>query len=164
MTATPKTLNPDWQAIRLAAVRGVSDQSLAEAFGVSREAIRQRRSREKWPGREKRRGQSQSTERKVSLAESGERADELATVSLSEIGERNALLVARETARLIEKAFKQGMPVPDQWSELVSANKLVESATGRSREGVSVALTWGAFWQTPGAEPQERPIVLDVGH
>ena len=48
LTADDKqTINPnEWEALRLASIKGVPDSDLAERFGVTREAIRKRRSRD----------------------------------------------------------------------------------------------------------------------
>lgn len=48
ITADDKqTISPnEWEALRLASIKGVPDSDLAERFGVTREAIRKRRSRD----------------------------------------------------------------------------------------------------------------------
>ena len=36
----------DWEAIKIASIKGVSDEAISEKWGITREAIRQRRCRD----------------------------------------------------------------------------------------------------------------------
>lgn len=152
------TVSPDWQAIRMASIRGVPDKTLAESFGVTRAAIRKRRERERWPGGAKKAPPPLTESR--SLAASGEAAEAIATASLAEIGERNALLIAREVAKLIQRTFAGGMiQAPGTWPELVQAHKMLESATGRNKSGAVTVSVGGMAWGS-GYQQREKPIII----
>lgn len=66
---------------------------------------------------------------------------EARALTLLQVGEQNAELVAREVSDLIKTSFKtKQIKPPKDLSELSIAHKLVESATGRSKPQVQVAL------------------------
>lgn len=148
---------PDWESIKQASIRGVADATLAEAFGVSRAAIRQRRHRERWLGGQRR---AIVTKRdgcsRESLAASGERAAAIANLALAEIAEHNPLMVARFAQARIEEAIAQGsVGVPESWQDFNAAVRMVRQAVGLERETPAVAFN---LWPLPGCSSEPAPF------
>jgi hypothetical protein len=133
---------PDWAAIEKAAIAGVGYRQLAEMFGVSLAAVKKQASRKRWlvPARIMRRA------KELSPPVTG--AAEMVTLtagSLAEIGERNALLVAQETARLVERAFaERRVDIPASWNDLATANRMIRQSCGMEQAS-AVAIQVNAF-------------------
>ncbi len=127
----------------MAAIAGVSYPKLAGRFGVSLSAVKKQASRNKWPvpARIMRRA------KELSPAVT----DEAVTVGaeiLAQIGESNALLIARFVSDQIKRGTRKPVAIT-QWSDLATAHKLVQSATGRDRSQTALHLNFGTGWLQP---------------
>ena len=86
--------------------------------------------------------------------------------SLLKDGQAATLYGMRILLAKLEKAAAKPSIVADieDVQDVVAAAKGARVLAGMDREGASfaVSLQWGAFWSSPGSEPQEKPRVLDA--
>lgn len=144
MAQPPPSKKPNWSTIEKAAIAGASYPQLAKRFGVTLSAVKKQASRGKWPvpARIMRRARELSPHV----------TDEAVTVGaecLNEIGEKNALLIARFVSAQIKRDIQKPMPI-SQWSDLSTAHRLVQNATGRDKPQVNIGLQFCASaWRVP---------------
>ena len=94
--ADNETSPETWEVIRLANIRGVQDKELSERYGVTREAIRQRRCRDKaW----------QAAVTPVSSLKNEEKIEELSQIVT---GGQNGAEIAQKAALTIQEAIQGG--------------------------------------------------------
>lgn len=156
-----------WEALKLANVRGVEDAVLAEQFDVTREAIRQRRSRDPaWAAAmadrkhhsvqrankpEDASSLSQLPSQNVTKVDSGlVRAS--VTANLAEIHAQTATKLAQATASALGTFAQKPAPV-ESWQDAKTAYSIQRLACGVDKEGVQVNVTLGMF----GGEVEEGP-------
>jgi hypothetical protein len=143
----PVLSEPEWRAVRLASIRGVSDKDLAETFNVQVNTIIKRRTRDpEWTAALA----GAQVSRKVTTPPvkeiSAKLTETVVTQSLDQIGTENNLLAAQFAHAAMRESIKSGLvAAPSNWSELTSAHKMVRTATGQDKEGASVNVSlWGA--------------------
>lgn len=159
----PVLLTPaEWEAVKVASLRGVPDADLARQFGVEQASIRKRRSRDAmWAaacggvqigkgvqpeGRQGgRKPPSQETVTKLqNVTEMAEKAAESVTLSLAERGEicRNRLLQLAQKG--IEKAHKTDLPVTS-WQDAKTITEIAAKAAGWDKAEAQVSVNiWGS--------------------
>lgn len=142
-----------WEALKQARLKGVSYRSLSQTFGLSEATIRGRACREKWP-------RSAPAPRKdsaqiVARRQVSERANEVITRSLHEIGSDNAMYVAEKASALLRSSLSgQGdspLRAPDNWQDVERAFRVVEKATGRDAPKTQIGISISAGgWSSRG--------------
>lgn len=127
---SPVLLSPaEWQALKVASIRGVSDGELAAEYGVTEESIRKRRSRDAiwgavWTPQKQKQAQFKEEAAKVS---------QIVGQSIAEKGEtcRNRLLDL--AAGGIEKAISADLPV-ESWQDAKIVAEIASKAAGWAGE------------------------------
>lgn len=157
MANTPVLPAPDWDAIRLSSIRGVTDDELAAQYGIRRNTIEVRRFRDPvWAAAFSRGGRPQDNVR-LTQNTTAKQVKENVEVSMETIRAENPLLVARHVHKLVKKAVETDqIPVPSTMAELKMASELVRKNVGLDKEGGSVTLNmWsgGGFDGFRVAEP-----------
>lgn len=139
----------EWAALRLASIKGVPDEELAEKFGVKASTIRTRRCRDAaWTAAYTAPGTWGNVAKKVAPAQ--EKAEnqlkEVISDNLEAIARENPLLVARFGHKAMQEATKNELiPLPSTWQEFSIANKMVREAVGLNKEAPAVTVNlWGA--------------------
>lgn len=149
--------NEQWAALKTASIRGVPDDELARAYGVTEAAIRIRRHRDpEWKAvvfnRPGRKATKYVTNRQK---QASEQLKEVVEESLETIAQNNPLLLARYTFEKIQESVKKDLlPAPSNWKELNTADSIVRRATGLDKPQAAVQLN---VWQGTGG-----PILREV--
>ena len=168
MTETKEPISPEvWEAVKIASIRGVPDVQLSEQYGVTREAIRQRRCRDKvWAAAVSPVSMLHNEDRKAEASrlvtecpETAEIAQKVAsTVSenISRLGEQNRLLALQ----IAGKGLKQANAAPpdvQSWQDVKALMDIVSKASGmESGNAVQVnVLSSGPVDFVPGFGVQE---------
>ena len=120
-----------WDAIKAASIRGVSDQDLANEFGIEKNAIHQRRFRDEiW------RAAIQSKTHAVSECkkspDSASLAEKVASTvgeSIASLGESNRLLALQIASKGL-KAADQAPPEVTSWQDVRALVDIVHKASG----------------------------------
>lgn len=143
----PVLAEPEWRALRLASIRGVSDKDLATTFNVQVNTIIKRRTRDpEWTAALA----GSQVSRKVTTAPvkevSAKITETVVTANLEQIGTENNLLAAQFAHASMQESVKSGLiAAPSTWQEFSTAHKMVRTATGQDKEGTSVNVSlWGA--------------------
>lgn len=151
-------LSPEmWGAVKAASLRGVLDDELAASFGINKDAIRMKRSRDaEWKaaymGKKGRPVRFAVTNTKKEASEVLKR---VVGENLETIAQNNPLIVARYTAQKIREAIaNDSMPVPGTWKDFSAADSIVRRATGLDKPQAAVQLN---VWQGTGG-----PILREV--
>lgn len=163
MASNNKTACEDtWEAIKLASIRGVSDHDLADKFGVTREAIRQRRCRDKtWQAAvtpvsslksEDKRVESQVVTSAASTASLAEKVAATVSENIASLGESNRLLALQ----IASKGLKQADAAPPEvtsWGDVRALVDIVHKASGmESGNAVQVnVLSSGGYEFSPAS-------------
>ncbi len=166
----PAALAVDWAEIRSASEQGVSDPDLQAKFGVSKNAIQQRRFREKWitpatiaqealvqQARNKARGMgNQSIVRGVSETPT---AIAVVASTVAEKGEAHALRVLDFASRMTAEAIAgEKVPTPSNWKELDTADRMARRAAGLDKPQTNVQINVGGMF---GA--MAEGVTIEVG-
>lgn len=147
-----------WDALRIASVKGVTDQELSEQFGVSCESIRQRRFRDPvWKAASEAKSapcnavsqKGENTPSSVSLA-----SKVAATVSesIASLGESNRLLALQIAAKGLRQA-DAAPPDVTSWGDVKALVEIVHKASGMdSGQNVQVnVLSSGGYDFSPAS-------------
>jgi hypothetical protein len=127
-----------WETIKLASVKGVSDSDLAAEFGVSNDSIRQRRHRDPiWKAALTGcHGLSQKPEILAEKQENAQNTSQIAqklavTVadSISKLGEQNRLLALQIAGKGLKQADK-APPDVQSWQDVKALMDIVAKASG----------------------------------
>ena len=141
MTETREQISPEvWEAVKIASIRGVPDVQLSEQFGVTREAIRQRRFRDKaWAAAVSPVSMLHNEERKAEASrivtggpETAEIAQKVAsTVSenIARLGEQNRLLALQIAGKGLKQA-NDAPPEVQSWQDVKALMDIVSKAAG----------------------------------
>lgn len=154
-----------WAEIQQASEAGMEDSELSSAFGVSRMAIRQRKSREGWLTPRKIQEQAMIEKAKAqakvmdnSSAVTSVTGTGLSAARLAELKEQTPLLIATKTAELIAQAFERGLvQAPKSLGELAIASKVFRTNAGLDQQAgtvVQIGMQWG------GSSPQQAPTLI----
>lgn len=142
-------LSPDqWREVRDASIVGVADETLAEKFGITREAIRQRRFREDWPTMERLRIKQRESlallsedlrkEVKDPLSRTVTAASVIAE-NLEEIGREHELRIAKYASEKARLALERdALPIPQDWKTLDVTDKMVRRSTNLDKPQIQV--------------------------
>lgn len=156
----PVPANVDWTQIQQASTAGVHDAIIAERFGISRAAIRQKRKRQNWPCHTRLRlAQTSATQRlphdlanhsaaaKAKTLSQSVTASEIVGENLEEYAKRLQNAVLPALVGQLEKAtcdsperFK-----PNNLKELQQSVTTIWKLTGRDRPEAQVTLNFGAI-------------------
>jgi hypothetical protein len=127
-----------WETIKLASVKGVSDSDLAAQYGVSNDSIRQRRHRDPvWKAALTGcHGLSQKPEILAEKQENAQNTSQIAqklalTVSdsISKLGEQNRLLALQIAGKGLKQADK-APPDVQSWQDVKALMDIVAKASG----------------------------------
>lgn len=164
----PKLSPEAWSEIRICGESGMSDEELSETYMVSKEAIRQRRKREKWitPKALKEMAMIQEAKDKARVMNNdsvtsvtGPTAVVAIAAKLSKMKEETLLLVAEKCQELITQGFEK-LTAPKGWKEMAVANTIFNNAVGVNKGGGMVIQVGGAAWQ--GSPQGERPKIIQI--
>jgi hypothetical protein len=135
----------EWQALKVASIRGVSDAELAAEYGVTEGAIRVRRARDPVWGAVFTPQKQQMKREDVNAT----RLQQVVTKSIAEKGEncRNRLLDLAKTG--IEKAISADLPV-ESWQDAKIVAEIASKAAGWAGEtGPQVQVLFTGGTNTP---------------
>lgn len=163
MASNNKATGEDtWEAIKLASIRGVSDHDLADKFSVTREAIRQRRCRDKtWQAAvtpvsslksEDKRVESQVVTSAASTVSLASKVAATVQENIASLGESNRLLALQ----IASKGLKQADAAPPEvtsWQDVRALVDIVHKASGmESGQNVQVnVLSSGGYEFSPAS-------------
>lgn len=174
-----KLSKEEWKEIRSASEAGIEDSQLSQTYQIPKPAIRMRRMREKWltPNRiqaeiaaNKARAEALARGNKGALVESDvtrvtKPALEAVSERLLEDGKAASLRGMVLLKNLLERAKPEDLADLADVGDVVQAVKGARLIAGLDKEGQSLTLNLGAFWEAPvepGSGPVEKPMVLDV--
>ncbi len=162
----------DWKEVQRASEMGVDDKSLSQDYGVSEVAIRQRRFRERWLTQASIKAEAEAQKVKKRLLQGNgltkseksggvtvitKPAVETVAETITRLTDRNQL----RAANAVDAAMRgMGALEIETVAELATGVKLLRLMDGRDKEGTSVAVQFGAFWQGPENGPEEKPVVV----
>lgn len=179
---TPSLLSEEqWKEVEIASVAGVPDDKLERDFGISQNAIRQRRKRFAWPTRkrmeieqEKARQALRNKEKEdvqsshgaetiVTHGHSTPKAGEVIGKTIAEMGEVYPLLASRYVlSKLEETVTKDLLPAPDSWKAMAVADSILRKNLGLDKPETQVNLS---LWSSQSIQT-ERDVTpssaLDV--
>lgn len=179
----------EWKEVQKASEAGLEDEELSRTYGVSKASIKMRRMREKWmtPNRIRaeiaaskaradsmRIGNGQAKKELAALGDGNvttvtKPALEAVSESLLEDGKASSILGMRLLKGLLERAAKdpESLESLETASDVVTAVKGARLIAGLDREGSSVTLNLGAFWEAPvegsGLEAEKPLVVREIG-
>lgn len=147
-----------WDALRIASVKGVTDQELSEQFGVSCESIRQRRFRDPvWKAASEAKSApcnavSQKGENAPDSASLAQKVAATVSESIASLGESNRLLALQ----IASKGLRQADAAPPEitsWGDVKALVEIVHKASGmESGNAVQVnVLSSGGYDFTPAS-------------
>lgn len=144
----------DWEAVKLASIRGVSDKELAEKYGLKTNTIVVKRGRDPMWSAACNRSLSPRVTRDIKRAAEG--VKEAVEASLEDIRAENPLIVARYTHDLIKDSIKnRRIAAPENLSELKTATEIVRKAVGLDKDVGQVTLN---MWGGQGHFDEEREV------
>lgn len=163
MPTPPSVPEETWEQIRLASIAGVEDERLAAEYGVTREAIRARRCRQKWPTKtrveiEQEKAHRALIEARSTLVQTSElspdekgassqpaTAAEMIGKSMQEMQEMYPLVASRYVwEKLQETVTKDLLPAPDSWKAMAVADSILAKRLGLDKPESSVSVSvWG---------------------
>ena len=131
-----------WSAAREAVALGVPPRRVAETYGVTFAALRQRMSREKWPRPEQLTGQPQPPVAPPS---------QLAAQSWAERGEAHRAAVFRLASEALAKARPRRL---EEWADIERAARLADRAAGLDKPAAAAV----NICFPEGLSSESRPI------
>lgn len=156
MPAVSPLSKEGWEQLKKASEMGVKDEVLANEYGVTRDAIRLRRSREKWLTME--RVEQHLAERRERMidTERYKGALEVVAETLQERAEAYSLNTFNKVSALAKKGLEL-LPTPDTWKTFQIADTIARRAAGLDRPQTQINVAIGGAFRSP----QERCIQLD---
>lgn len=161
----------EWAEVKAASEAGMDDDELAQTYGVLKNAIQQRKYREKWltPRKMKEMAMVQEAKDKarsmtnsVAVRDVSEEKSAMAVMSakIAKLKEETPLMIAERASELIMEGLKT-LLAPKGWKEMAIAQKVFNDATGLNKGGGMVIQVGGAAW---GGSPQtsERPQIVTI--
>jgi hypothetical protein len=137
-----------WEALKLANIRGVSDEALSRQFEVSREAIRVRRMRDPaWAAAitDARQVKSVNTAN-VTANVTAEAVSTAITNNLADLHTKTATALVQLAHDKVRK-FAENAPDLENYQELATLYKVQRLAAGIDKEGTQVSLNLAMFQQ-----------------
>lgn len=138
----------EWEALKLASIRGVPDRQLVEQFGVKLNTICKRRSRDPlWLAAcanritNNKRPRSSQVVKSTLSKEAGDSVKLAVTNSLDAIAAENPVIIANAMHEMIKRSLEGNViPDPQTLQELAIANKLLRTSTGQDKAEGTVTL------------------------
>ena len=158
MANKPVLSEDEWQALRLASIKGVSDNDLSGTFGVDAATIRQRRFRDEiWRAamtgqRGENNALSQKGENAPDSASLAQKVAATVSESIATLGESNRLLALQIASKGL-KAADQAPPEVTSWQDVRALVDIVHKASGmESGQNVQVnVLSSGGYDFSPAS-------------
>ena len=140
-------LTPEqWQAIKLASIRGVSDSQLGLQFGVKPGTIAGKR----WNDSEWRAAKG---DLKLASREEDSHINRALDGSIETIASENPLLLAQYAHKKLKRAVSNDMlPEIESWSDAKTASEILRKACGLDKEQAAVSVN---FWGGSSFDPVE---------
>jgi hypothetical protein len=164
MPAVSALTKEQWEEVKTASVAGIPDERLSKEYGVSMDAIRQRRKRQQWPTqlraereREKARQALQNkgktsvvkgdgAETIVTEGQSSPTALNLVSRTLAEMAELYPLEASKYLyAKLQETVTNDLLPAPSSWKEANTADQMLRRNLGLDKPQTEVNVS---LWST----------------
>ncbi len=156
----------EWLEIQKASESGTDDEALSQDYGVSKASIRKRRQLDRWltPRKiaeevaiAKAKAVVRQSPSNISQVSQKPSAEETVAATITRLCDRNQL----RAANAVDAAMRgMGALEIETVAELATGVKLLRLMDGRDKEGTSVAVQFGAFWQGPENGPEEKPVVV----
>lgn len=144
----PAALAIDWSPIRDAAIGGVPLPDLAERFGISFDALRQRSLRQKWPipsrvrAKANEQGVADVSQRALEQAET---ATATLADSLLRNGEQSSLIGSNLLLGLLQKATLEKLQPLEHVADVVTAIKGARLTAGMDKTNTEVKVNLAMF-------------------
>lgn len=179
MTETREQISPEvWEAVKIASIRGVPDVELSEQFGVTREAIRQRRCRDKaWAAavtpisslksEEKKAEASQLVTRGAETAFLAQKVAQKVSESAESISTHNLLLASKIAQKGLQRASGEIEALPiENIADIERIFKMAAMAGKWNQPQVQVnqAFAFGGGQNDSAIMECETEIVEDAGN
>ena len=161
MANTTRISPAEWEALKLASIRGVPDIELAAKFGIKTSSIRSARCRDtKWSAAVTTTKGNAAKIAAPSQIRAENQLSEVISESLEQIAASNPLLLGRYVAKKIKESVTSDiLPTPSTWSELQTADKILRTQTGQDKEQAAVTLN---LWGGAGAQIREAGGMYEV--
>jgi hypothetical protein len=155
----PAALKIDWESARRAAETGAPLRVVAESFGASFDAVRQRSLRERWliPSRVETLRREQKA--RVSQSVAASPAGEVSAATLAAMGQELKITTLQKTLHAIKRTDLASLPI-DSWQDAKTAFDIGLKAAGMdSPSGPSVSvIVSGAPDSAPLIEIDAAPV------
>ncbi len=142
----------EWEALRIASIKGVTDEQLSRQFEVSRESIRQRRFKDPvWAAATATtRAELATKPENITAIVTGEAVKASVEASLLEMGQQSSLRALQIAHKSLQRAPDE-LPVQNL-GDLKTALSVARIAAGMDREGAEVKVNLAMF--QAGAMPE----------
>lgn len=133
-----------WQAVKLASIKGMDDNTLANKFGLRASQIRSKRYRDKeWSSLVQfPRGRITGRFKTINSEKAAETVSKVYENTMEEIADRNTMLLADLVYRKIKQTADDDLvQAPENWSELSTAAKLLRNLTGQDKPEAQVQIS-----------------------
>lgn len=155
-------LSPEvWEALKLANIRGATDEQLSRQFEVSEVAIRTRRHRDgMWKAAMSDRDYGPKTQ-KIAVAMKATNATSEAvlaavTGSMQQIGADHPLRWANYlNGKLKQVVETDTLPTPSSWKEAATADSMLRRAVGLDKEGTTVSVNLAMFGHATASQGED---------
>lgn len=164
----------EWHEVRLASEAGMDDDELAQTFNVTKNAIQQRKHREKWltPRKLKEMAMVQEAKDKakgltnsVAVRAVSEEGTALATLSskLAKMKEEAPVYIAEKVLDLIKTSLEGNLiPAPKSAKDLSTLTGVFGNMVGINKGGGMVIQVGGAAWGASQAPEKPKIVVLEA--
>lgn len=126
-------LSPEeWDAVKLTSIKGVADQEIAEQFGITCEAIRQRRFRDPvWKAAMEAKGGNCNvvSQKAPEAAEIAQKVASTVSENIARLGEQNRLLALQIAGKGLKQA-NDAPPEVQSWQDVKALMDIVSKAAG----------------------------------
>ncbi len=141
-------LSPEvWEALKLANIRGVTDEALSKQFDISQGAIRAKRFKDPaWRGAMADQRIAQPKQQQANAKVTEHAVSTVVTANLAEIHSGTATKLAQAAAVALG-TFAQKPAAIESWADASTAYKVQRLACGMDKEGTTVNIglgSWGA--------------------
>lgn len=122
----------EWEAVKLTSIKGVPDQDIAEQFGITCEAIRQRRFRDPvWKAAMEAKGGNCHvvSQKAPETAEIAQKVASTVSENIARLGEQNRLLALQIAGKGLKQA-NDAPPEVQSWQDVKALMDIVSKAAG----------------------------------
>lgn len=161
-----------WLEIKTASECGMDDDELSQTYNIPKNAIQQRKHREKWLTPRKLKELAMVQEAKDAARVMNNKTEGVSSVSadtptalvnvaakLTAIKETTFLALAEKTSELMLEGLKT-LLAPKGWKEMSIASTVFSNAVGANKGGGMVIQVGGAAWQ--GSPQGEKPRIIQI--